>query len=460
MCILPVFIGVVLSIFFGIVSSKFKGRWIDKLIQLFCVFAISAPVFFLGLMLVFSLCYVMGLCTAFGNLEIPYYLLFLVIPGLIIWQTHPYIAERTRKKSIISNTFITGINFGFVLMVYTLLDITFGLNGFGDHLVTSIQLYDYAGVLFALIIIFFIVILSSNLLFSGSRYIQSKYLKRNFAFEDEVIIEKEGDEISISTKVKTYLLDRLKSPYFYIGAILVSIIIAIAMNPNLITQYTLEETLGFYPGAWDPPSPGHPLGQGWAGRDVLALIMWGIQDLILFGFFAVLIGLTGGIIIGVISGYIVVKFQRWGFKAVIGSMIIFYIFPIFVYGMLSRAIFDPLGLSQLVLLLTIGILLIPSFARGFLNGVSMKSNIRTGIRSLINHIPSNFAISAMIYVTLGFLGFVGVSYQLGSIINQGRPHLTDAPWGIAVGGLVIFIIIFSFFVFHIGLRDYKSKPRK
>lgn len=453
LCLLPVLVGVGLSILFGRVSSKVKGRWIDKLIQLFCILAISAPVFYIGMELQYNLFYLAGLYSSIGNYVLPQSILFIVIPALIIWQTHPYIINRTHKKSIISNTLITGISLGFILFVYTLLDITFGLNGFGDLLVDSINLGSYTGVLFALIIIFFIVTLFSNLLFSGSRYIQSNYFKRKTEFKDEVNIEKENNKIRISAKIKTYLLNRLISPYFYIGAVLVSIIIAIAISPNLITPYSLQEAVGIYPGAWSPPSPDHPLGQGVWGRDILALIMWGIQDLILFGFGAVLIGLIGGVILG----YIVGKFNRWGYNVAIGSMILFYVLPIFVYVMVSMTIF---GSSNLIIMLTIGVLLIPSFARGFLPVVSRKSNIERGVTSLISQIPLNFAISAMIYTAIGFLGLSGLPYQLGNIISQGRPQLYMAPLASLRAGIVIFAIIFSFLLFHIGLKDYKPKLRK
>ena len=457
LCILPVLVGVGLSILFGRVSSKVKGRWFDKLIQLFCILAISAPVFYIGMTLQYNLCYVAGLCSFVGNYVLPHSILLIVIPALIIWQTHPYFINRTHKKSVISNTLITGISLGFVLFVYTLLDITFGLNGFGDLLVNSINFGSYTGVLFVLIIIFFIVTLFSNLLFSGSRYIQSEYFKRKTEFIDEVNTEKESDEITISTKIKTYLLNRLKSPYFYIGAVLVSIIIVIAISPNLLTPYSLQEAVGIYPGSWDPPSPDHPLGQGVFGRDILALIAWGIQDLILFGFGAVLIGLIGGVILGVILGYIVGKFNRWGYNAVIGSMILFYILPIFVYVIVSMTIF---GSSSLITMLTIGVLLIPSFARGFLPGVSRKSNIERGVKSLISQIPLNFAIFAMIYTAIGFLGFSGLPYQLGNIISQARSQILIAPWGFSWAGAMISIIILSFLLFHIGLKDYKPKLRK
>lgn len=458
LCILPVLLGLGLSILCGFISSKVKGNWIDKLIILLCALAISAPVFYIGMVLLLSWCHIMGLCSPVGNFEIPHLILLLVVPGLMIWQTQGYIINRTRKKSIVSNTFITVINFGFILMVYTLLDRTFLLNGFGTHLIYSLNLFNFAGSLFTIIIILFVVTTFSNLLFTGSRYLQQRYIKPK-----TILTEPDSEKgARDGGKVKTYILDRLKSPYFYIGAVFASIVIAFAVNPNLLTQYSLQQVLTLSPGSWDPPSPGHPLGTWHLGRDTLGLIAWGVQDLIVFCLFTVLIGLAGGLLLGGGVKFITVKFKRWGNNVATGFMILFYIVPIFVLVMVWVSIFDSFTgrLLRNVALVAIGVTLIPSFAKGFLNGDSMGRNLESGIKSLISHIPLNFAISAMIYTAVGFLGFISEPYQLGNMINTGRYHLVDAPWGTIWAGVWIFMIVFSFLILYLGLHDYKPKFRK
>ena len=206
------------------------------------------------------------------------------------------------------------------------------------------------------------------------------------------------------------------------------------------------------------PSSEHPLGQTESGLDVLALIIWGIRNSIIVGFLAVLIGLIGGSIFGFIAG----KFNRLGYKLIMGLMIFFYIFPGIVLIILAIYIY---GFFYWYEFSIIGILLIPNFTKVIANAMSGEINIHKISKAVIIHIPFNFAIAIIIYTAIGFLGVFPIEYvlgleneiiQLGSIVRMGL-LLSEAPWASLWPGLTIFGIVLSFLLLHIGLQDYQPK---
>jgi len=281
--------------------------------------------------------------------------------------------------------------------------------------------------------------------------------------DDEVNKGNNSAESNSEESIKEYLLNRLKSPFGILGAILVIFFIFIAIFPQAITQYSLSETFSPSSGAWNPPSSEHPLGQTESGLDVLALIIWGIRDSIILGFEAVLIGLIGGSIFGFIAG----KFNRWGYKLIMGLMIFFYIFPGIVLFMLLIYIYGPFY-EMIMIMTTIGILLIPSFTRVIANAISGEINIHKISKAVMSHIPLNFAIAIIIYTAIGFLGLIPLEFvlglenqtiQLGSIVSMGGQLLSEAPWASLWPGLTIFGIVLSFLLLHIGLQDYQPKIR-
>ena len=269
--------------------------------------------------------------------------------------------------------------------------------------------------------------------------------------ENVIPPEKEHVEISSEETLKDYISGRIRSPIFIVGAILIAILIFVAIFHQLITPYSYEYLLQPHAGSWVPPSPEHPLGQTVMGGDVLGRMIFGIQNSLIAGLSMVLIGLSGSIPLGYIAG----KYKRWGYKPIMGSMILFYILPGFVLATLTIAIYGPFRENILVI---IGILLIPNIARVIANRVSQKINIhRLGI-AVIKLIPFNFAIALLIFHSLGFLGFnQSITISLGNEINVARENPYDAPWASFWPGLTIFGIVFSFLILHIGLQDFGLK---
>ncbi|MHA2181371.1 MAG: hypothetical protein ACXAAH_08100 [Promethearchaeota archaeon] len=504
----PLIIGIIFGVYIGFKSSKNRAIWKGKAIQILAAFGISIPVFSFGMMAQYSLGYVpfeLGGVRLFDptgyksvvysdpqpitgfflidsilsgqwhlvgdylwHLFLPVFILTFVTISIITWQVHSYMANESKKKSIISITALTGRIFGLFIMSYILIEVIFDIPGMGSLLIDALFLYDYyvlSSILFIILILFVFVSFISNLIFILYNFSVNKgYFNRFIKPEDssEREVENTSDEIHSEESIKVYLVKRLKSPLGIVGAILVFFFILISIFPQIITSYPREEVFLLHAGSWDPPSPAHPLGQTWIGGDVLGLIMWGLQDTMIFGFQAVLIGLIGGIILNTFTTRLWAirdssfAFKRGVYYIIKGLMLIFYIFPGILLLLLSIQIG---GGENWIILYVIGILLIPGFTKVIANTMSRGINIRKIVKALICHIPLSFAIVIGLYTVVGF--FTGFNIlNLGTHVNRSRANPYEAPWASLFPGLAIFGIVFSFLLLHIGLQDHGPKNRE
>ncbi|MFW9952127.1 MAG: hypothetical protein ACFFKA_18555, partial [Candidatus Thorarchaeota archaeon] len=200
---LPLIIVSGLGILLGRFLAKKKGRWFDKLIQLPYIVGLSLPVFFIGMACQYYLGFHLGIIPtsgyknpAFSNptlrtgflifdslldmnfalaIDIFYHLLTpmmifgLVAFLLIAWQTRSNNVNKTHHNSLFRHAVVTGCIFGFFFMFYLLIDLTFGLFGFGILIIDSISFSDHfllIRVVFTLAIILAIVIVISTISFS------------------------------------------------------------------------------------------------------------------------------------------------------------------------------------------------------------------------------------------------------------------------------------------------------
>lgn len=110
-------------------------------------------------------------------MALPVFVLTLTSIALITWQARSYLLNKSRKKSIILNTAISGTTFGFIFMFVILIETTFGHDGMGRLLIDAMDQLDYwliTGVLFVILIMFAIISLISNLLFSLYKFYVEK----------------------------------------------------------------------------------------------------------------------------------------------------------------------------------------------------------------------------------------------------------------------------------------------
>jgi peptide/nickel transport system permease protein len=232
--------------------------------------------------------------------------------------------------------------------------------------------------------------------------------------------------------------------------------IIIGIFPQLITPYTFLEAIGIPGGAWNPPSPDHPLGQAEFGRDVLARIVYGIQSslTVLIGIF--IFSLMFGIIIGAM--FIVIKIyskstHRWLNYGLMGLIVILFIIPTIIILPYFIAILS----NIFIMMMIIGLILALLYALIISNSKMERENIRNGISNILKrfiiYTPILITLMFFIYESFNFINFLGVSISLGQDISVARGQLITAPWATFYPGLALAIYTLGFLLLHFGLKE-------
>lgn len=259
-----------------------------------------------------------------------------------------------------------------------------------------------------------------------------------------------------------------KNKIAVIGAALALMVILVAILAPWLSPYDPLKQNVFY--RLTPPERSHLLGTDMYGRDVLSRIIWGAQVSLLVGTSSVLLGMILGTIMGMIAAYKGGKIE----SAIMRATDILMSFPDEVLGIMVMVVLGS-GLTKLII--AIGILMVPRFARlayGPTLALKEKEYVdaarAVGIsdfRIVRRHILPNIfgevlvmgtlwtATAIRLEANLSFLG-LGVSPPTptwGNMIQDGVAQLTNAPWLSVFPGLAILITVLSFNMMGDGLRD-------
>jgi len=223
--------------------------------------------------------------------------------------------------------------------------------------------------------------------------------------------------------------------------------------------------------AYLPPlSPHHLLGSDELGRDQLSRILWGARISLPVAFVAVAVGLLGGGLIGMASGY------AGGLTDLLLMRVVdaLLAFPALI---LAIALVAALGPSLRNAMVAIGVVAIPVYARlvravvlqlkqmEFV--VATRSLGANPLRIIVSHLIPNLLNPILVQVSLsaGFailaeavLSFLGLGAQpptpdWGQMITTGRTFLPNDPWLAIVPGIAISITVYSFNLLGDSLRD-------
>jgi peptide/nickel transport system permease protein len=218
-----------------------------------------------------------------------------------------------------------------------------------------------------------------------------------------------------------------------------------------------------------PPSPGHWFGTDDLGRDILSRTIWGARESLRVAILASLIGISGGLGFGLISGYI----GGWVDLIIQRVVEIMLAFPTILFVL---SIVAALGANLTTILIAAGISTIPIYVRMIRSTVLVESEKdyvlasialgATSIGVMRRHILPNVMSVAIVYTTLGLGGIIiatsGLSYvglgaqppspEWGAMLTEGQRMIRNAWWPAFFPGLFIFIAVASINLFGEGLR--------
>jgi len=255
---------------------------------------------------------------------------------------------------------------------------------------------------------------------------------------------------------------------FALGFALSFVVIAMALISFAWTPYK--------PNAMNPrhrleaPSIQHPLGTDQYGRDILSRVMKGAVNSIIVGLVTVAIGLSLGVLLGLISAY----YGRWADESIMRFSDLLFGFPAVLTAILITSILGP---SVLNAMLAIGIFYIPVFAR-LTRAVSMtlweKEFIAAArasgvsewgiiLRHVLPNILSPLIIQGTIQFAVAILAEAGLSYlglgtqpphaSWGRMLYEAQTFMDMSPWMAIFPGVAIAWAVLGFNLLGDGLRD-------
>ncbi|HEX9834455.1 MAG TPA: ABC transporter permease [Mycobacterium sp.] len=269
------------------------------------------------------------------------------------------------------------------------------------------------------------------------------------------------------TRVSSWRL-LLGNPVTFVSATILVVIAVIALAANWIAPYGVNDV--DVPDALQHPGGAHWFGTDELGRDVFSRVLVAIQASMRVATvsvaFAVVIGVTIGIVAGYRGGWLDTVFMR-----VVDVM---FAFPVLLLALAVVAILGP-GMTTTIL--AIGIVYTPIFARVARAStlsvrvepyVSVSRTMGTGhVYILSRHILPNVAGPLVVQTSLSLafailaeaaLSFLGLGIQppqpsLGRMIFDSQGFVTMAWWMAVFPGAAIFVAVLAFNLLGDGLRD-------
>jgi len=260
------------------------------------------------------------------------------------------------------------------------------------------------------------------------------------------------------------------NPLAAIGVVLVVIFIVFAVfAPWIAPQDPASISL---PIRLSTPSHSHWFGTDELGRDILSRIIYGARISMFVGGCVVLISLALGLIIGSIAGYYGGRIDRFINVIVMNA---FLSFPGILLAIAFVAFRGP-GIFNLVLALSLGGWV--GYAR-LVRGQVLAARERefveaaralgaSDLRIVVRHILPNIIQPVIVQAAIGMAGailaeatmsFLGLGVppptaSWGTMLNDARAHLFDAPHLVLFPALAVMLAVLSFNFIGDALRDY------
>jgi ATPase components of various ABC-type transport systems, contain duplicated ATPase len=260
------------------------------------------------------------------------------------------------------------------------------------------------------------------------------------------------------------------NPLAILGLLTLLILVGVAIFGPMLWHYGYAEIT---PDLSQPPSWAHPLGTDTLGRDMLAMVMRGMQQSLLIAGTVALLASLVGTVLGVISGYIGGLVDASIMRLV---DLVLTIPTIALAAFLGNAMSNS-GVSWLGLSLVLGALFWTSVAR-LVRGVSLSLRempfikaakvmgagpVRIMARHMVPNVADHIIVSTALLVGVAILSETGLSFlgfgvrppdtSLGLLISNAQTAVLTRPWLFYAPGILIILIVLSINYVGEGLRD-------
>ncbi|MDF2586482.1 MAG: hypothetical protein K0S41_323 [Anaerocolumna sp.] len=246
---------------------------------------------------------------------------------------------------------------------------------------------------------------------------------------------------------------------FLIGIIILSLVLLFVLVGMFYTPYDPNEMNGAIKNA--APSLKHPFGTDNFGRDIVSRVMTGAKTTFFVAILTVAIGAIGGTIVGAITGY----YGGWLDEVLMRINDGLTSFPSILLALVMVSILGP---GKYNVIIALGIIFIPSFARVVrseyitLKQMDFVKNAKlmgaSDLRIMFVHIFPNTKPILLSAITIGFNNAVlaesGMSYlqlgvqppdaSLGRMLSEAQSFLLTAPWYALAPGIMIVLTVLGF----------------
>jgi peptide/nickel transport system permease protein len=247
-------------------------------------------------------------------------------------------------------------------------------------------------------------------------------------------------------------------PGAVLGGLLLAVIVLLLLAAPWVTRHD--------PLDMDPanqlmaPGSTHWLGTDPFGRDLWSRLLFGGRRTLLVAGAALAITVTGGLILGLVTGF----YGGLLDEAVMRVVDVMLSFP----GLLLILVFVAmLGAGSRTLAIAVGVAGVPPFTRVVRSAVlavrsepyieAAQSLGGSSLRIILRHILPNALGSIIAFATVQFgwailnasaMSFLGLGEspsipEWGAMLNLGRGYLRDAPWASAAPGLAITLTVLA-----------------
>lgn len=277
------------------------------------------------------------------------------------------------------------------------------------------------------------------------------------------------ERVSRSRSIRVFREAVLGSRLGAVGFLIVTTVILMALfAPEIALHDPNEQNIATAQLA--PPSLEHPMGTDQYGRDIFSRIVYGARLSLEVSVTAVSFAVLVGVPLGLLAGY----YKGYTDEVIMRGMDIIFSFPAIV---LAIAIMAVLGQSLVNLIIAIGVVYTPIFARVTRSGVlSVReeeyvtaaksigdSNFNVILKDVLPNVLAPIIVQATVSLAFAILAESALSFlglgtppptpSWGRMLSSSRNFMETAWWTVTFPGIAIMITILGFNFLGDTIRD-------